>query len=187
MQGNALDTVPRIVVGQNPVWADVATSSNELVVLNKGDGSSAGSVSVINIPLCSPTTATITNVACDASNPIDAVGFGNVLATIPVGINPVMVVVLQGANKAYVANAGNGQSGTSTISVIDLQSMVKTADISIGGTLNWITATSGTPTGKVYVTASDTQVATVVRTDTDQVVTTIPLQGYGVAVKVTAQ
>ena len=186
-QGNVLDTVPRIVVGPNPVWADVANNINELAVANAGDGVSAGSVTVINIPLCSSTAVTNTNPTCDANNPVDAVGFGNVLATIPAGINPVMIVVLQDQNKAYVANAGNGQPGTSTVSVIDLQRLVKTADIPVGGTLNWISASSGTPTGKVYVTASTTQVATVIRTDTDTVQTTVPLQGYGVAIKVTAQ
>ena len=185
-QGNVLDTVPRIVVGANPVWADVATNINELAVLNAGNGNSAGSLSVINIPLCSATTVTTTNPACDASNPVDAVGFGTVLATIPVGVNPVMVIVLQDQNKAYIANAGNGQPGTSTVSVVDLQRLVKTADIPVGGTLNWISATSGTPTGKVYVTASNTQVATVIRTDTDQVQTTVPLQGFGISIKVTA-
>lgn len=184
-QSNTLDTVPRIAVGQNPVWADVAAPINELAVLNAGNGTTAGSLSIINIPLCSATTATISNVTCDPTNPIDAVGFGNVLATIPVGVNPVMVAILQDQRKAYVANAGNGTTGGS-ISVIDLQSLVNTKTIPIGGTLNWISATSGTPTGKVYVTASDTQVATVVRTDTDEVITTIPLQGFGVAIKVTA-
>ena len=185
-QGNVLDTVPRILVGPNPVWADVATNINELAVANAGDGVSAGSLSVINIPLCSATTVTTTNPACDANNPVDAAGFGNVLATIPVGINPVMVTVLQDQNQAYVANAGNGQPGTSTVSVIDLQRLVKVADIPIGGTLNWISATSGTPTGKVYVTASTTQIATVIRTDSDVVEATVPLQGFGIAIKVTA-
>ena len=65
--------------------------------------------------------------------------------------------------------------------------MVATATIPVGGKLNWIAATGGTPTGKVYVTASNTQVVTVIRTDTDQVVTTLPLQGFGLVVKVTAQ
>ena len=185
-QGNVLDTTPRIVVGPNPVWADIATGINELAVVNAGDGVSAGSLTVVNIPLCSAITVTTANPACDPNNPVDAVGFGNVLATIPVGINPVMVAILQDQNKAYVANAGNGQPGTSTVSVIDLQRLVKTADIPVGGTLNWISATSGTPTGKVYVTASTTQVATVIRTDIDQVSATVPLQGYGVAIKVTA-
>ena len=186
VQGNVLDTIPRNVVGGNPVWADVATGINELAVVNGGDGISAGSLSVINIPLCSAVTVTTTNPTCDSNNPVDAVGFGNVLATIPVGINPVMVAILQDQNKAYVANAGNGQPGTSTVSVVDLQRLVKTADIPVGGTLNWISATSGTPTGKVYVTASSTQIATVIRTDLDQVEATVPLQGYGLAIKVTA-
>lgn len=181
VQTNALDTIPRIVVGQNPVWADVDTAVNEMAVLNSGNGIANGSVSVVYIPLCSQITQT-GNPNCDANNPVDAAGFGNVLATIPVGKAPVMVTVLQDQNKAYVANSGDG-----TVTVVDLQRMVATAVINVGGNLNWIAATSGTPTGKVYVTAKDTQVITVIRTDTDTVLTTLPLQGFGVAVRVTAQ
>ncbi len=182
-QTNALDTTPRIVVGPNPIWADVDTAVNELAVLNAGDGTTAGSLSVINIPLCSVTTQS-TNTNCDATNPVDSTGFGSVLATIPVGVGPVMVAILQDQNKAYIANSNNGNG---TVTVVDLQRMVATSVIPVGGTLNWIAATSGTPTGKVYVTAKDTQVVTVIRTDTDAVITTLPLQGYGLAVRVTAQ
>ncbi len=180
IQANTLDTTPRIVVGPNPVWADVDQSVNELAVVNAGNGSSAGSLSIINIPLCSANTTT-SNANCDVNNPVDANGFGTVLATIPVGVNPVQVAILQDQNKAYVAN------GDGTVTVIDMQRMVATKTITIGGNLNWIAATSGTPTGKVYVTASNTQVATAIRTDTDEVVASIPLQGFGLAVKVTAQ
>ncbi len=180
-QTNLLDTVPRIVVGPNPVWADVDTAVNEMVVLNAGNGTTPGSLSVIYIPLCSAVTQPA-NPNCDANNPVDAVGFGNVLATIPVGLAPTQVVVLQDQNKAYVANAGDG-----TVTVVDLQRMVATTTINVGGHLNWIAATSGTPTGKVYVTANTTQVLTVIRTDTDQVITTLPLQGFGLVVKVTGQ
>ncbi len=180
-QTNALDTTSSIAVGPNPVWADVDFSINELAVLNAGDGVSAGSLSVVYIPLCSSVTQPA-NPNCDSANPVDASGFGSVLATIPVGIGPVQVAVLQDQNKAYVANSVDG-----TVTVVDLQRMVATAVIPVGGKLNWIAATSGTPTGKVYVTASNTQVVTIIRTDTDQVVTTLPLQGFGLAVKITAQ
>ncbi len=180
IQANTLDTTPRIVVGPNPLWADVDDSINELAVLNAGTGTGPGSLSIINIPLCSSLTTT-SNANCNLTNPIDAVGFGTVLATIPVGMNPVQVAILQDQNKAYVANA-NG-----TVTVIDMQRLVATKTITVGGTLNWITATSGTPTGKVYVTASNTQVATAIRTDTDEVVATIPIQGNGLSIKVTAQ
>ncbi len=180
-QTNALDTTPSITVGSNPLWADVDFAINELAVLNAGDGLSAGSLSVVYIPLCSSATQPA-NPNCDTANPVDANGFGSVLATIPVGIGPVQVAILQDQNKAYVANSVDG-----TVTVVDLQRMVATATIPVGGKLNWIAATSGTPTGKVYVTASNTQVVTVIRTDTDQVVTTLPLQGFGLAVKVTAQ
>lgn len=177
-QANAIDTT--ITVGLNPVWAETAPALNELAVLNQGNGTAAGSLSVLNIPLCSA-LATVGNVACDPTNPSDAVGFGTVLGTIPVGVNPIQVAILQDLGKAYVANAGDG-----TVTVIDLQRLVATTTIRVGGKLNWIAATSGTPTGKVYVMASDTQVMTVIRTDTDVVTTTIPLQGFGVALRVSA-
>jgi YVTN family beta-propeller protein len=51
----------------------------------------------------------------------------------------------------------------------------------------FIAATTGTPTGKVYVTSPESKTMTVIRTDTDAVDTTIPLQGFGVQVRVTAQ
>ena len=67
-------------------WADGATSSSERAVDNDADGVSRGSVADVDIALCSSITVTTTNPACDANNPVGAVGFGNVLATVPVGI-----------------------------------------------------------------------------------------------------
>jgi hypothetical protein len=51
---------------------------------------------------------------------------------------------------------------------------------------NYIAVTTGTPTGKVYVTSPETDTMTVIRTDIDAVETTVPLQGKGMAVRVTA-
>lgn len=184
-QTNALDVTGQlpaamIPVGPNPLWADVAASINELAVVNAGNGTSAGSLSIINVALCSPISAT-GNVNCDPTNPIDSTSFGKVLATVPVGVRPVMVSVVQDMNKAYVANADG------TVTVVDMTTMSAIKTIRVGGTLNWIVSTAGTPTGKVYVTASDTSSLTIINTNTDTVNATIPLQGNGVAVRVTAQ
>ncbi|MDP9167794.1 MAG: YncE family protein [Actinomycetota bacterium] len=197
---NGLDTaVPSFAVGTRPVWADLVSTKNELVVANAGTGTSAGSLTVVNIPLCSA-SALPTNPNCDTANPVDATGFGTVLATVPVGINPVMVATLSDGTRAYVANAGvrglpcaangvavAGVSTTCTISVVNLTSNTVTATIPISGHPTYIAATNSTPTGKVYVVCNDSQVMTVIETDTDTVDTTIPLQGYGVSVRVTAQ
>lgn len=175
-QGNSIDrTIP---VGTNPVWADLSASTNEIAVLNQGVSGGNGSVSVINIALCNATAVT-GNPTCDPNNPVDAVGFGTVLGTIPVGRGAIQVAVLAGTNKAYVANAADG-----TVTVVDMTNMVATKTITVGGTLNWIQAVAGSPTGKVLVTASDTQVMTIIRTDTDAVSTTINLQGFGRSVRV---
>jgi YVTN family beta-propeller protein len=211
-QTNQLDIVPvgatnPITVGTSPLWADFAPTRNELVVANAGDGVTPGSVSIISIPLCSA-TALPTNPNCDPNNPVDAVGFGTVLATVPVGTNPRMVGVLQDGTRAYVVNGGNpnlpcaapttaNPLGNCTVSVINLNTNTVTATIPIpispitggapnlNGHPNYIGVTTGTPTGKVYVTSPESNFMTVIRTDTDTVDTTIPLQGKGVSVRVT--
>jgi YVTN family beta-propeller protein len=173
-----------IPVGVAPLWADLVPTKAELVVANQGTGTAPGSVSIINIPLCSATAQN--NPNCDPTNPIDALGFGQVLATVPVGKNPIMVSVLQDGSKAYVANYND-----STVSVVNLTSNTVTATIPVVGRPIYIAATTGTPTGKVYVVSADTiapnknSVMTVIRTDIDAVTTTINLQGTGVSVRVT--
>ena len=186
--GNVLDRT--VNVGINPVWADLAPAVNELAVLNAGDGVTPGSLSIINVALCSQ-VALAGNTACDLNDPTDGVNFGTVLATIPVGVGPVQVAVLQDLSKAYVANATAG-----TVTVIDMNSMVATKTIALPkqvdalgnptiiSTLNWIGAVAGTPTGKVLVTASNSESLYIIRTDTDELSATIPLQGLGVAVRI---
>jgi YVTN family beta-propeller protein len=185
-QTNQLDIPPTgsanpIVVGTSPLWADFAPTRNELIVSNAGNGTANGSVSIINIPLCSA-TALPTNPNCDPVNPVDANGFGQVLATVPVGLNPRMVAVLQDGSRAYVVNQAD-----STVSVINLSTNAVSAVIPVPLTVHptFIAATTGTPTGKVYVTSPESNNMTIIRTDTDTVQTTIPLQGKGVQVRVT--
>ncbi len=173
-----------IPVGIAPLWADLAPTRAELVVANQGNGTAPGSVTIVNIPLCS--TVAQNNPNCDPNNPVDAVGFGQVLANVPVGHSPVMVAVLQDGTRAYVANYAD-----STVSVVNLTSNTVTATIPVVGRPIYIAATQGTPTGKVYVVSADTiapnknSVMTVIRTDIDAVSTTINLQGTGVSVRVT--
>lgn len=213
--GNPTSLIP---VGVHPIWADFAPTLNEMAVANAGPTpvSSAtpvnGSLSLVSIPLCSA-AALPTNPNCDVNNPIDAVGFGTVIASIPVGINPVMVSVLQDGTYAFVANAGDPNlpcaaapavPGTSTVcgvSVINLTTNTVVATIpslpdskcstatsfTICGHPSYIIATTGSPTGKVYVVSADSKYMSVIRTDIDTVETVIPLQGNGVSVRITAQ
>jgi len=217
-QTNQLDQVPAgatnpITVGTSPLWADFAPTRNEMVVANAGDGTHPGSASIISIPLCSA-NALPTNPNCDLNNPVDAVGFGTVLATIPTGISSIMVSVLQDGTRAYVANQGDptlpcalppavpGKSTVCSVSIINLstntliQTLYSLPDSLCpgnGGTQAptlcghpaYIAATTGSPTGKVYVVSKDSQFMSVIRTDTDAFDTSIPLQGLGVSVRVT--
>jgi hypothetical protein len=188
-------------LGLNPVWADFSPANSELVVLNQGDGVHPGSLSIISIPLCS-IASPAGNPNCDVNNPVDAVGFGTVVATVPVGINPVMVSVLQDGTKAYVANAGNASvegsvsvvnlaSGQVSATIQGVSSATATTDTNTSPTMvyghpNTIAATTGTPTGKVYVTSGDNKFMTVIETDIDTVETHVNLQGTGVKVIVTS-
>lgn len=195
-QTNALDTkISTIPVGTQPLWADLVTGLDEIVVLNRGTGTTAGSLSIVSIPLCS-STALPTNPNCDPTNPVDAATFGQVVATVPVGINPIMVSVLSDYSRAYVANAGDptlpcaadgvavaGKFTTCTISVVNLTSNTVTATVPISGHPAWIATAASQPAGKVYVVCKDSQVMTVIKTDSDRVWTTIPLQGFGVSVR----
>lgn len=192
-QSNTADiSHPEIPVGVAPVWADLAPTRTELIVANAGDGTSPGTVSIVSIPLC--TSATLpTNPNCDPTNPVDAIGFGDVLATIPVGRQPVMVTVLQDGTQAFVANYAD-----STVSAINLQTNTVTATIPVAGRPIWIASTTGNPTGKVYVVTQDSvpqpgfpispssSLMTVIRTDTDVVQTYLDLQGKGISVRMTA-
>jgi DNA-binding beta-propeller fold protein YncE len=211
-QTNLLDMVPAgatnpIKVGTSPLWADFAPTRNEMVVANAGDGVNPGTLSIISIPLCSA-VALPANPNCDPNNPIDAVGFGTVLATVTVGVNPVMVGVLQDGTRAYVLNSGNPHlacagpgvpppTTTCSVSVVNLTTNLVSATIPIvtnpptvglpllNGHPNYIAVTTGTPTGKVYVVSPESNFMTVIRTDIDTVDTTVPLQGNGVSVRVT--
>jgi YVTN family beta-propeller protein len=196
---NALDTpISTIPVGVGPIWADLAPTLNELIVANQGTGTSTGSVSIVSIPLCSSTSTAVTPV-CDATNPADATSFGTVVATVPVGTNPIMVSVLSDGSRAYVANAGvaslpcaangiavPGVSTTCTVSVVNLTTNTVTATIPIAGHPAYLATSFASPTGKVYVVCNDSQVMTVIETDTDSLDTTVPLQGYGVSVRMSA-
>ena len=196
-------TTPSGTTAPNPVWADYSLTTNELVVLNQGDGVNPGSLSIINIPLCNINTQP-SNPNCSTTNPTDATGFGTIVATVPVGINPTMVSMLVDGTQAYVVNSGTAGTGAgASVSVVNLISGVVTATIpstttdtqdtptqivnSIFGHPNTISATTGSPTGKVYITSPDDQYLTILRTDNNTVQGHINLQGKGVRVLVTAR
>jgi hypothetical protein len=215
---NALDattptiTLPGIVSGgvttaANPVWADLTPATNaEIVVLNQGDGVHQGSLTIISIPLCNASSP-VTNPNCSTTNPVDAAGFGTIVKTVNVGINPSMVSVLQDGTRAYVVNSGilpgvntafpagiegsvsvvNLLAGTVTATIPAISTPAGTATVTASPALvyghpNTVAAVTGTPTGKVYVTSSDNKYMTVIETDNDSVDTHISLQGLGIRV-----
>jgi YVTN family beta-propeller protein len=187
-QQNQLDTNPnlsngqagippgQIPVGQGPVWASVYNTGSILAVANSGSN-----------------TLTLINISEDVYGN-DSPNFGKIIATVPVGNDPSSVSVLQDGTRAYVANRGDG-----TVSVVSLISNTVTKTIPLpqepcsAGNPNVlcnvhpmsIAATTGTPTGKVYVVSPDTNMLTIIQTVDDTIDTTLPLTGNGIQVYLT--
>ena len=160
-QQNVLDrTIP---VGSGPVWADIFNTGSILAVVN----SQSNTLSLIDISL-------------DAYGN-DSPDFGKILGTVAVGANPVSVSVLQDGTRAYVANQGDG-----TVSVVSLTSFQLLTTIPVVGHPISIAATTGTPTGKVYAVSPDSNMLTIIRTDSDTVSNSLQLTGTGVQVRVSA-
>lgn len=161
-QNTAQLTIP---VGVAPVWADVDQTGNQLIVANSGSNS-----------------VTIINIALDVFGN-NAPGFGTAV-TVSVGANPVAVSVLQDGTRAYTANQAD-----QTISVVNLQSKTLVHTITLptaNGHPTSIAATSGTPKGLVFVTSPDSQLLSIIRTDTDALDASLQVNGAGKAVRVTA-
>ncbi|MGC2510164.1 MAG: YncE family protein, partial [Acidobacteriaceae bacterium] len=166
----------QIAVGQNPVWADIYSTGSILAVANAGSN-----------------TLTLINISEDVYGN-DSPNFGKIIATVPVGSEPSSVSILQDGTRAYVANRGDG-----TVSVVSLTSNTVTTTISLpqepcsAGNPNVlcivhpvsIAATTGTPTGKVYVVSPDTNMLTIIQTIDDTIDTTLPLTGNGIQVYLT--
>ena len=166
----------QIAVGQNPVWASIYNTGAILVVANAGSDS-----------------VTLINISEDVYGN-DSPNFGKIIATVPVGSQPWSVSVLQDGTRAYVANRGDG-----TVSVVSLVSNTVTKTITLAQqpcapgnptvlcTIHpmSIAATTGTPTGKVYVVSPDTNVLSIIKTVDDTIDTTLPLTGNGIQVYLT--
>lgn len=155
-----------IPVGTAPVWADIDVTGNQLVVANFGSNS-----------------VTIINIALDVFGN-NAPGFGTAV-TVPVGANPVAVSVLQDGTRAYTANSGDG-----TISVVNLQTKTLTHTVTLpaaNGHPTSIAATAGSPKGLVFVTAPDSQLLSIIRTDTDSLDSQLQVNGAGASVRLTLQ
>ena len=167
-QQNQLDRTITLPAGPNgltpqPVWADIYTVGSILAVASAQSD-----------------TLTLINVSLDSFGN-DSPGFGQILATVPVGANPTSVAVLQDGTRAYVANHDDG-----TVSSVSLTSNTVLATIPVAGHPISIAATTGTPTGKVYVASPDSNILTIIRTDEDTISNSLVLTGSGIQVRVTA-
>jgi DNA-binding beta-propeller fold protein YncE len=175
-QLNAIDrtiTLP-LPAGQTgpvgPVFADYYRQSQVLVTANYDSG-----------------TISIIDVSLDQYGN-DSTTFGRVLATVPVGVHPVELTVLQDGSRVYVANQGDLTAGTpGSISVVSLTNYTVQKTIPLSANPHAIASVYNYPIGKVYVASQNSPYLTVIRTDTDVVSATPEMQGNVVEMRVSSQ
>jgi uncharacterized spore protein YtfJ len=156
--------------GAGPVYADYYRTGQLLVTANY-DGNS---ISIIDASL-----DTYGN---------DSATFGKVLATVPVGLHPVELSVLQDGSRVYVANQGDINAGTpGSVSIVNLQNYTVEKTIPLTANPHAIGAIYNYPIGKVYVASQNSPYLTIIRTDSDIVSDTVELEGNIVEMHVSAQ
>jgi len=161
-------------VGAGPVYADYYRVGQLLVTANYD----AGTISIID--------ASLDQYGNDSAT------FGTVLATVPVGVHPVEVAVLQDGSRVYVANQGDiaadGSVGTpGSVSIVNLSNYTVEKTIPLSANPHAIGAIYNYPIGKVYVASQNSPYLTIIRTDTDIISDTVELEGNIVEMHVNAQ
>jgi YVTN family beta-propeller protein len=146
-----------------PVYAEYNAATSQLVVADY-DGNA---VSVIDVSL-------------DVYGN-DGPNFGTTF-TIPVGVNPSSVTVLNDGSRAYTANQADG-----TVSVVNLSSHTPIKTLAVHGHPRTVASTQNSLYGKVYVASPDSPYLTIVRTDQDIIDTTVLVQGNVVDVRTSTQ
>ncbi len=170
-QLNAIDAAhPTITVGAGPVYADYYRTGQVLVTSNYDSN-----------------TISIVDVSLDTYGN-DSATFGTVLATIPVGLHPVEVAVLQDGSRVYVANQGDITAGTpGSVSIVNLTNYTVEKTIPLTANPHAIGAIYNYPIGKVYVASQNSPYLTIIRTDSDIISDTPELEGNIVEMRVNAQ
>ena len=155
-----------ITVGAGPVYAAYYPAKALLVTANYD----SGTVSFISVPV-----DTFGN---------DGPGFGTVLKTVAVGAFPAALSILADGSRVYVALQGDptNVSATGAIAIVNATSFNLQNTVGVPGHPRTITSTYNNPEGKVYVVAPDSQLLTILRTDSDTISAQLQLQGCGVDV-----
>lgn len=191
--GAVIATVTQALgLGQNPVFAVPAPNSSYMFIINKGDGSSPGTLSLIassnnqvaaTVPLgVGPTFGYVDThlnrlyVTNTGGNSVSVFDISNIqpgnsqaiptLGTVNVGSGPVGVTALPNGTKFYVAN-----SRSNDVSVVSATSFGVLKTIPVGQNPVWV-ASEPTST-KVYTANFNSGTITILQTVNDSIVSTM--------------
>jgi DNA-binding beta-propeller fold protein YncE len=152
-----------MVTTAGPVYAEYNPATAQLVIADY-DG---GTISVIDVS--------------EDEYGNDSQTFGTTY-TIPVGNNPAAVTVLADGSRAYTANQTD-----ETVSIVTLASHTVEKTLPVTGHPRTVVSTQNSQYGKVYVASPDSPYLTIVRTDLDEIDTTVLIEGNIVDVRATTQ
>lgn len=178
--------------GSGPIYAEYVAATQQLVVANY----EGGSISVIDVPLdeYGNDENTYTNSNCTTYAACGAItgGFGTV-HTVTVGNtatpNPASVTVLYDGSKAYTANQNDG-TDNGTVTVVNLSTYTVEKTITVVGHPRTVVSTQNSEYAKIYVASPDSPYITIIQSNptiTDQIDTTILVEGNVVDVRTTTQ
>ena len=151
-----------------PVYAEYNAATSQLIVANY-DGNT---VNVIDVSLDS------------YGNDSDTFG---TTYTIPVGTHPASVTALYDGSLAYTANQGDASKTNGTVTIINLTSHKVEKTLTVMGHPRTVASIQNSSYGKVYVASPDSPYVTILRTDQDEVGTTVLVKGNVVDVRVSGQ
>jgi YVTN family beta-propeller protein len=174
--------------GTSPIGIATSLDGSKVYIANQGDGSAAGTVSVVNTQRISAVTPILANinvgtlptgvaltpdgskvyVANNSDGTVSVINTAtnSVIKTITVGAGPMSVAVSPDSKKVYVANSTAG-----TISVINAATNSVSATVTVGNTPMGVAVT---PDGlKVYVTNYADNTVSVINASNNTVSATI--------------
>ena len=181
-------------LGQNPISATVNIAGNWIFIVTQGDGVHPGTLDIVSAGSASVAASTALGVgptfsvvdpnlnrlyvANPGDNTVSVFDASTVtvssspiplLATVPVGTDPIGITPLQDGSRFYVANAGSDD-----VTVVSANSFSPLTSVALPSGANPVWITSDPTASKVYVADQGTSATTIIQTLNNTITQNMP-------------